>query len=127
MYEKSVFRYRNICVHIFENLNFQKRVAERGAATMRATLASEGEINSKIGIKSVIDTPDACCKYMQCSRTAHPFPPPFFEHSGGCGMPLANLYLRFYGIFAIWGAAYELQRLIARLSPPFPPLFFTPS
>ena len=34
-------------VHIFEKLNFQKREAERGAATMRATLASEGEINSK--------------------------------------------------------------------------------
>ena len=31
----------------FEKLNFQKRGAERGAATMRATLASEGEINSK--------------------------------------------------------------------------------
>ena len=47
VYEQSVFRYRSICVHIFEKLNFQKRGAERGAATMRAALASEGEINSK--------------------------------------------------------------------------------
>ncbi len=64
VYEQSVFRYRSICVHIFEKLNFQKRGAERGAATMRATLASEGEINSKIGIKSVVDTPDAYYKCM---------------------------------------------------------------
>ena len=81
------------------------------------------KLTQKIGIKSVVDTPDVYCNCMQCSRIAHPFPPPFFEHSGACGMPLASLNLRFYGIFAILGATPELQRPIERLPPPFPPPF----
>ena len=47
LYEQPVFNHRSICVHIFEKLNFQKRGAERGAATLRGTLASEGEIKPK--------------------------------------------------------------------------------
>ena len=53
-----------------------------------------------------------------------PFRAPFLNTLKIVECSLANLYLRFYGIFVILGAKPELQRPIERLPPPFPPPFF---
>ena len=48
----------------FWEIELSKKGGGKGAATLRESLVSEGEIKQKIGKKSAIDAPDAFCKYI---------------------------------------------------------------